>query len=106
MLQEGKPVASRYERLMRLQSALKNSDAVQSAQAKVSSTYKSIHDQINALSTVASKERRDTILTSITNLASEYKQAAEIAFPRFKTFVTGAVSQLQTLAQDLSKVQV
>ncbi|KAL5103525.1 hypothetical protein TcWFU_004095 [Taenia crassiceps] len=98
---EGKAVASRYDRLMRLQSALVNSEKVQAAQNTISNAYKGIHDQLIALSTVTTKERREAMLHTISNLATEYKQAAEVAFPRFKSFVTGAVSQLQNLTQEL-----
>ncbi|VDL29271.1 unnamed protein product [Hymenolepis diminuta] len=102
---EGKPVATRYDRLMRLQKALASSEKVQASQEKISNAYKGIQDKISALSTVATKERRDSLLSSISSLATDYKQAAEVAFPRFKSFVTGAVSQLQTLTHDLSQIQ-
>ncbi|VDK20793.1 unnamed protein product [Taenia asiatica] len=98
---EGKAVASRYDRLMRLQSALVNSEKVQAAQNTISNAYKGIQDQLAALLTVTSKERREAMLSTISNLATEYKQAAEVAFPRFKSFVTGAVSQLHNLTQEL-----
>lgn len=89
---------------MRLQSALVNSEKVQAAQNTISNAYKGIQDQLAALSTVTSKERREAMLSTISNLATEYKQAAEVAFPRFKSFVTGAVSQLHNLTQELRQV--
>ncbi|KAM7541644.1 hypothetical protein Aperf_G00000019826 [Anoplocephala perfoliata] len=98
---EEKAVATRYDRLMRLQSALVNSEKVQAAQATISSAYKGIQEQISALSTVATKERRDALLSTISSLAADYKRAAEVAFPRFKSFVAGAVTQLQSLSQEL-----
>lgn len=102
---EGEPAATRYDRLMRLQKALASSEKVQAAQEKISNTYKGIQDQIAALSTVATRERRDALLSSISNLAVEYKQNAEVVYPRFKSFVTGAVSQLQTFTHDLSQLK-
>nr|CDS27304.1 sj ts4 protein [Hymenolepis microstoma] len=102
---EGEPAATRYERLMRLQKALASSEKVQAAQEKISNTYKGIEDKIVALSTVATRERRDALLCSISNLATEYKQNAEVVYPRFKSFVTGAVSQLQTFTHDLSQMK-
>uniref|UniRef100_A0A5K3FRL7 BAR domain-containing protein n=1 Tax=Mesocestoides corti TaxID=53468 RepID=A0A5K3FRL7_MESCO len=101
---EGHAVATRYDRLVRLQSALVNSEKVQAAQNAISKAYKGIQDQLAGLSTVTSKERRDAMLSTISNLATEYKQAAEVAFPRFKTFVNGAIAQLQAFAQDLKQV--
>lgn len=89
---------------MRLQSALVNSEKVQAAQNTISKAYKGIQDQLSGLLTVTSKENRDAMLHNISNLANEYKQAAEIAFPRFKSFVVGAVSQLQYLTQELKNV--
>lgn len=89
---------------MRLQSALLNSEKVQAAQATIFSAYKGIQEHISALSTAATKESRDRLLSTINSLAAEYNNAAEVAFPRFKSFVAGAVSQLQSLSQELRQV--
>nr|CDS24565.1 sj ts4 protein [Echinococcus granulosus] len=98
---EGKAVASRYDRLMRLQSALVNSEKVQAAQNTISNAYKGIQDQLASLSAVTSKDKREAMLSIISSLATEYKQAAEVAFPRFKAFVAGAISQLHNFTQEL-----
>ncbi|VDO16575.1 unnamed protein product [Rodentolepis nana] len=103
---EGEPAATRYERLMRLQKALACTEKVQAAHETITNTYKRIQDQIVSLSTVATRERRDALLSSISTLATEYKQSAEVVYPRFKSFVAGAVSQLQTYTHDLSQMKV
>lgn len=96
--------ASRYDRLMRLQSALANSEKVQAAQNTITSAYNGMQEHLTTLSTVTTKEGRDAMLAKITNLAGDYKKAAVVAFPRFGAFVDGAITQLKTYANDIRQV--
>ncbi len=89
---------------MRLQQAFVNSDKVQAAQSGVLSAYNRIQEGITTIQTTASKEKRDEILTNLSTWANQYKSSAEVAFPKFKGFVGGAVEQAQGFITELRNV--
>lgn len=90
---------------MRIQSALLQSEKVQVAQSKLVVIYKSLHDNCNHLLSATSKENRGAMLTNITNLVADYQSSAAIAFPKFRSFVDGAVIRTQTFVSELRNVR-
>nr|VZI28168.1 unnamed protein product [Spirometra erinaceieuropaei] len=108
--QEGAKPLSRYDRLMRLQSALAGSDKVQAAQSTISSAYQKMQDSLNSLLSLsnlaksvgdAEKQAREKAISTFSALVSQYQSAAAVAFPKFKNFVDGAVAQTQGLITEL-----
>ncbi|VDM03151.1 unnamed protein product [Schistocephalus solidus] len=107
---EGSQPLSRYDRLMRLQSALAGSEKVQAAQSTIASVYQKMQDSLNSLlspshlaKTVgeAEKQTREMAIATFSGLVSQYQSAAAIAFPKFKSFVDGSVTQTQNLITEL-----
>uniref|UniRef100_A0A0X3NS84 Uncharacterized protein n=1 Tax=Schistocephalus solidus TaxID=70667 RepID=A0A0X3NS84_SCHSO len=109
------PPLSRADRLARLQSTVMNIQAVRSALSTSSSVYQKVQESIYTLLSLARRspieEQSDSATTSgvisfgsavasLSNLLAQYQSAAVVAFPKFHSFIEGAVSQaLQLLTE-------